>query len=124
LINPANSVFWTLWGKKLNLGGKSRMKQGFHLKRASPWKQGRPPFEPGSSSRAGLTPRPALLIEKLSPRLPGESDPGVFEGFWPGNDGGGHPCVSFVIKLAASYKLQITDNQYQAASGGAERRTV
>mgnify|MGYP006280944123 len=27
--------------------------------------QGRPPYEPGSFSKAGLTPSPALLIEKL-----------------------------------------------------------
>jgi len=65
---------------------------------------GRPPYEPGSSRRAGLTPSPAFLIEKLSPRLPGDSDPGVFERSGPGNDGGGHPCVSFLIKLAVAAK--------------------
>ncbi|MGM0760463.1 MAG: hypothetical protein ACQEUB_12260, partial [Thermodesulfobacteriota bacterium] len=48
----------------------------------------------------------ALLIEKLSPRLPGESDPGVFERSGPGNDGGGHPCVSFVIKLAVFSQMR------------------
>ncbi|MGM0760771.1 MAG: hypothetical protein ACQEUB_13865, partial [Thermodesulfobacteriota bacterium] len=58
----------------------------------------------GLLRRAGLTPSPALLIEKLSPRLPGESYPGVFELSGPGNDGGEHPCVSLVIKLVAFYK--------------------
>ena len=67
--------------------------------------------EPGSSSKAGLPPSPALLIEKLSPRLPGESDFGVFKGSGPGNDGGGHPCDSFLIELMASYKQQLTYNQ-------------
>ena len=64
------------------------MKQDLNLKRPCPWGQGRITYEPGSSSKAGLTPSPALLIERLSPRLPGESDPGVFEGYGPGNDGG------------------------------------
>ncbi|MFO7803630.1 MAG: hypothetical protein R6V55_15205, partial [Desulfovermiculus sp.] len=61
-----------------------------------------------------VTPSPALLIEKLSPRLPGESDPGVFKGSGPGNDGGTEtkpPCVSYLIKLMASYKQQLTYNQ-------------
>ena len=34
---------------------------------------------------------PALLIERLSPRLPGDSAPGMFEGSGPGNDGGSKP---------------------------------
>ena len=58
----------------------------------------------GFLRRAGLTPSPALLIERLSPRLPGESDPGVFEGSGPGNDGGaGPPCVSYLINPAMSF---------------------
>ncbi|MFO7803896.1 MAG: hypothetical protein R6V55_16555, partial [Desulfovermiculus sp.] len=45
----------------------------------------------------GLTPSPALLIEKLSPRLPGNSAPGMFEGSWPGNDGGIRTSVRFIL---------------------------
>jgi len=51
----------------------------------------------GLLRRAGLTPSPALLIEELSPRLPGKSDPGVFELSGPGNDGGAYQHVSFEI---------------------------
>ncbi|MFO7801408.1 MAG: hypothetical protein R6V55_03820, partial [Desulfovermiculus sp.] len=42
-------------------------------------------------------------IEGLSPRLPGEPHPGVFEGSGPGNDEGtetGPLCVSYLINPA------------------------
>ncbi|MFO7801639.1 MAG: hypothetical protein R6V55_05035 [Desulfovermiculus sp.] len=60
-----------------------------YLEEGLPLGQGRPTRQAGLLPRADLTPSPALLIERLSPGLPGEPHPGVFEASGPGNDGVG-----------------------------------